>query len=323
MRTACLLLIIAAAQAELPPPPAWPTAEGKSGAALKAELHQLIRGHRVSSYSATRQALEALDQSPADPAKLRLVYSGLDDLKANFGDAAGWNREHLWPDSYGLNGRTPAYSDLHNLRACDATVNSSRGNLPYDESLAADGNLREPAHPEAPGTSRDANSWEPQEQEKGDLARALFYMAVRYEGSGGEPDLELTDDMASITSGGSRMGRLTTLLEWHLLDPPDERERTRMETVYASYQQNRNPFVDQPAFALLIWGHPLRLEARPGPAGSVELRWPDGLRRAVLQTSADLLNWETITPTIRRGGGECIAELPTAAPLRFYRLALE
>lgn len=324
MRRSALYLLLAAAALGDVPPGYYADAEGRTGAALRAALHQRIRAHRVIPYSGgatnTRIALEALDESPDNPAAVRLVYSGLDDLKANFGTATGWNREHLWPDSYGIDGAGPAYSDLFHLRACDATVNSSRGNLPFDHSRVSDGNYRAPAHIEAPGTSRDSDSWEPREEEKGDIARALFYLDVRYEGGPGEPDLQLTDDLASITSSGTRMGRLTTLIEWHLLDPPDAAERRRAEAIFAHWQANRNPFIDRPEWVTDLFGHPLRLSATLA-AGAIELRWPTGLRRTRLEESADLVTWTPVSSQPSESAGEMILRLP-AQTTRYWRLAI-
>src|SRR5262249_32930142 len=101
-------------------------------------------------------------------------------------------------------GAEPAVSDLFNLRAVDENVNSSRGNKDFDVS---DSRYLQPASPEAPGTSTDFDSWEPPDSDKGDIARALFYMDVRYEGdTSGEPDLVLTDNVGLITSTNHYMG---------------------------------------------------------------------------------------------------------------------
>jgi len=97
----------------------------------------------------------------------------------------------------------------------------------------------------------DNDSFEPRDQVKGDVARILFYMAVRYDGSDGVADLELND----FTGNGSVpfMGKLSTLLVWNNLDPVDDFERNRNEVIFG-YQKNRNPFIDYPHFADLIWG---------------------------------------------------------------------
>jgi hypothetical protein len=96
-----------------------------------------------------------------------------------------------------------------NLRPCDTLVNISRGNKYYDVSDLADRNYNAVAHTNAPLCSTDTDSWEPPDRMKGDMARAIFYMDVRYAGEyPSQPDLVLTDDVASITSNNSRMGRL-------------------------------------------------------------------------------------------------------------------
>jgi VCBS repeat-containing protein len=82
-----------------------------------------------------------------------------------------------------------------------------------------------------------------------------MYMAIRYEGGDGVPDLELTDNRSLIvgTSSGAAtayMGLLTTILEWHAFDPPDAAELERNEIVY-SFQNNRNPFIDHPEWGTL------------------------------------------------------------------------
>ena len=107
--------------------------------------------------------------------------------------------------------------------------------------------------------------WEVWEDRKGDVARAMFYMAVRYEGdthgSAGitEPDLELTDDLNLVegSNTGSNlasgyMGRLSVLLEWHEVDPVDDAERARNDRV-AEAQGNRNPFIDNPEYVSYVF----------------------------------------------------------------------
>jgi endonuclease I len=307
-----------------PPPGYYDTAEGKTGAALRLALHQIIDDHAPLSYGGgatqTRGAIESLDESPNDPGSVRLVYSGFNVLKSTFGSGDGhWDQEHLWPRPFGTAAGAPL-SDVHHLRPCDSTVNDSRGNLLFDESDPNATGYRVPAHDEAPGTSRDGNSWEPREVEKGDIARAMLYMDVRYEGDAGEPDLRLTDDLGSIVSGNTNMGRLTTLLEWHLLDPPDDAERTRNDGVY-SYQVNRNPFVDRPEWVTEVFGHPLRLTMSMH-GETLQLRWPSGLRRAVLEQSSDLAGWIQITATPGGSGNEYVLTLPATEGRKFYRLSV-
>src|SRR5688572_2038999 len=235
-----------------PPSDYYLAAEDKSGYDLRAVLHQIIRGHTVVPYSSssridTSDALKVLDRDPSNTNNVVLIYSGASSLASTFGTSDGWNREHLWPNSYGLDDRQPAFSDLHNLRAIDATVNSTRGNKFYDVSQTNSPAFKFPASPEALLCSTDSDSWEPPDNQKGDLARAIFYMDVRYDGDApNEPELIITDAIAYVLSTTNFMGRLSTLIDWHLKDPVDLRETIRNELVFRLYQRNRNPFIDHP-----------------------------------------------------------------------------
>jgi endonuclease I len=88
---------------------------------------------------------------------------------------------------------------------------------------------------------------------KGDTARMMFYMAVRYEGNdnSGTPDLGLVDRLTQ--SGEPHFGRLCTLLAWYQLDSVSAKERHRNDVVHG-WQEKRNPFIDHPEFVRAIWG---------------------------------------------------------------------
>lgn len=308
------------------PPGYYAAAQGLSGPALRAALHNIIRHTQSLPYSApvgtfdTSDALMVLDQAPGDSSRVVLTYSGLTDLKTNFGLSTGWNREHAWPQSFGASSGLPRV-DMHAMRAVDSSVNSSRGNLFYDDSDPLATGYASPAHVEAPGTSRDFNSWEPRDSEKGDLARALLYMDLRYEGTNGELDLALTDDLSLITSGGRHMGRLTTLLEWTLLDPVDAAETARMEAVQTLYQGNRNPFIDRPEWITALHGTVLRLTMTVQP-GQVTLAWPTGLRRGRLQWSSNLQTWTDSTLSVTTSGTQDMVTLATSGGPFFFRLQI-
>lgn len=223
-----------------PPPGYYDSAEGLSGAALKNALHNIIKNHTVISYTATEGALKDIDQDPNNSNNVLLHYKGTSVAKSSFGTS--WNREHLWPQSLGAD-VSPKKSDLHHLFAEDVSLNSSRGNSVFDV-----------VYPNYTGSGY-GNYWtstkfEPRNAQKGDVARALFYMDVRYDGTGGEADLALLD---TVSPNYGQMGVLSTLLQWHVQDPPDDAERARNDKIYATYQHNRNPFIDRPEFANLIW----------------------------------------------------------------------
>ena len=275
------------------------SAHGKNGKSLREAINQIISGHNVISYSSTDEVMSVIDADPINKNNVILIYSRKSDPTSNC-CSNGWNREHLWPNSYGIDNRGPAYSDIHALRPCDSNVNSSRGNKHFDESDPESRYYKFPSHPESILCSSDNNSWSPPESLKGDIARAMFYMDIRYEGKNGEPDLELTHELAEITSRNSKMGSLKTLLIWHMLDPVSEEEEIRNDRVY-EIQNNRNPFIDRPQWVSSIWGNPLQISISE-TANSIKVSWPTTIPRTVLETSKDLTQWEVIkSPIIIQG----------------------
>ncbi|MFI6102473.1 endonuclease [Lentzea sp. NPDC051213] len=217
----------------------------KTGSALKTALNGIIRTQTKLSYDQVWDALKVTDQDPNNSSNVILLYSGTSRSKSlNGGDPDDWNREHVWAQSHGGFGTAVGPgTDLHHLRPEDVTVNAVRGNLDFDNG----GNL---THPEAPGNTYDTDSWQPRAAVKGDVARMLFYMAVRYE-SGDGIDLELNNS----TSNGSSPyhGKLSVLKQWSAEDPPDAFEQRRNQLIDDSYQHNRNPFIDHPEWVGSIW----------------------------------------------------------------------
>ena len=278
----------------------YDSAHGKSDQSLREAINRIISDHKVIRYSSTDEAMTTIDADPINKNNVILIYSRRSDPSSNC-CSSGWNREHLWPNSYGIDSKGPAYSDIHALRPCDSNVNSSRGNKHFDESDPNSRYFKFPSHPEATLCSSDNNSWSPPESRKGDIARAMFYMDIRYEGKNGEPDLELTDDLAEITSSNSKMGSLKTLLIWHILDPVSEEEKIRNDRVYEN-QNNRNPFIDRPQWVNSIWGNPLQISINE-TANSIKVSWPSTIPRSVLESSKDLIQWEVINlPIIIQDG---------------------
>jgi len=231
-----------------PPAGYYAAAQGLRGAELKAALHQVIRGHTpfpyTSSSTDTWDILKDADRDPNNPANVLLVYNRASvNAAQEYNAGNGWNREHVWPRELGgfSTSETPG-TDAHNLRACNEEVNERRFIREFDyggSPVTIEG---------LTGTYADGNSFEPNDTDKGDVARIIFYMAVRYEG-GGEIDLEMDD----FTNGGRySFGKLSTLLEWHLLDPVDDFERRRNARIY-EFQRNRNPFIDNPEFAHAVF----------------------------------------------------------------------
>lgn len=229
-----------------PPSGYYDSANGLSGQALRRALHEIIKNHTVLPYTSssttdTRAALKVLDEDPNNSANVLLHYKGTSVPKATFG--TDWNREHLWPQSLGAD-VLPPNTDLHHIFAEDVSLNSSRGNSVFDNVYP---NYTNSGY----GNYWTGTSFEVRTPQKGDVARALFYMDVRYDGTGGELDLVLKDTTAPAYG---EMGVLATLLQWHQLDPPDAREQQRNDLIDSLFQHNRNPFIDHPEYVYLIWG---------------------------------------------------------------------
>ncbi|XP_010688441.2 uncharacterized protein LOC104902380 isoform X1 [Beta vulgaris subsp. vulgaris] len=228
------------------------------GKALSRKLNSVIAGHHSLSYKEVWDALKILDAADLDEPEASSgiveIYSGRIVPKGLAGKPEGWNREHLWPRSYGIT-RGPFLTDLHNIRPADVNVNSSRGNKYFGECRVGSTHCMKPANKEAASdTETDTKIWAPPYQVRGDVARAVMYMAVRYgfHQSAEGPVLRLSDSPSMVKK---EMGLLTTLLEWNELDPPSQEEKLRNERVCRLFQHNRNPFVDHPEYANLIWKH--------------------------------------------------------------------
>lgn len=253
------------------PPGYYSSVAGLDGGQLKTQLHYIIRNHKTYTYDDVYSALEKTDQDPTDTMNVILLYT-LRTVNKENKDRGGkfnykkhkytyqdaWNREHVWPKSFGFpNEKDTAYTDLHHLRPADRTMNTRRNNRSFDNGteIFYDNGGSVPTE----CLTSDEWTWEPPDAVKGDIARMIFYMAVRYEGfkKNGKKimDLEITEAVQSKSSKEPRMGRLSTLLEWHEQDPVDNWERRRNDIIYRYYQGNRNPFIDHPEFVEKIWPH--------------------------------------------------------------------
>ncbi|MDM5332388.1 endonuclease [Ureibacillus composti] len=217
-------------------------AYGKTGQALKTALHEIIDDHTQLTYSQAWQALRETDEDPNNPNNVILFYSGKSISENNNGGNVGqWNREHTWAKSHGDFGTSMGPgTDIHHLRPTDVQVNSSRGNLDFDIGGSPISGCN--------GCLKDGDSFEPPDRVKGDVARILFYMAVRYE-QGDRVDLELNE---KVNNGNNPHGKLTVLLQWNEQDPVDGFERNR-NNIIQEWQGNRNPFIDHPEWANKIW----------------------------------------------------------------------
>jgi hypothetical protein len=228
--------------------------EGKSGAVLKQAIQDIIANPnlvREQNYGDAYDILKEADQNPENSSQVWLMYveqprSKLDSQSGTSGAAGFWNREHIYCQSRGgfsdATSATPdgidvwsttnaddiaaGHSDVHHIRAEDSPENSLRSERNY----GVDYN----------GPAGNQGSWH------GDVARAIFYMCIRYNG------LNVVNGNPSENPDGF-IGDLATLLTWNAADAADDFEMNRNNVVQV-WQKNRNPFIDYPNLADYIWG---------------------------------------------------------------------
>ncbi len=252
----------------------YDSADPTNAQTLRDSLHEIIDDHVVFPYSSgaedTWDILSLADEDPLVPGQVWMIYKN-NNYTWQGGGQQAYNREHTWPQSYGfssgaLGDDNAARTDTHHLMLSDVGYNSDRGNLYFDDCSSGCNSRDTDAHenPNTPQTDTigggvndvnlfDANSFEVWDFRKGDVARAMFYMDVRYAGdTTGEVDLQLTDNASLINTGDPYMGLLSTLLEWHVADPVDDIERNRNDIVFGK-QLNRNPFIDHPEWVECIF----------------------------------------------------------------------
>ncbi|MEU8679132.1 endonuclease [Streptomyces sp. NPDC048560] len=223
----------------------YQAALGKTGPALESALHTIISDQTRLGYSQVWDALKDTDEDPADSSNVLLLYTGRSQSKnENGGEPDQWNREHVWAKSHGDFGTaTGPGTDIHHLRPEDVSVNSTRGSKDFDNGGGEVG--------EAPGNYTDSDSFEPRDAVKGDVARMILYMAVRYEGDDSFADLEPNENVDN--GSAPYIGRLSVLKRWSQEDPPDSFEQRRNDVIFDTYQHNRNPFIDHPEWVEAIW----------------------------------------------------------------------
>lgn len=239
------------------PPGYYDDAEGLYGDDLREALHDIIDNHDVQSYNSLWYHFESTDQKPNG--KVWDMYSDQPDGTPAyeydfFSDQCGnynsendcYNREHSFPKSW-FDDAAPMYTDLFHLYPTDGYVNGNRSNHPY-------GPVGSASFVSTNGSKVGVCSWpsyngivfEPIDEYKGDFARSYFYMLTRYMNlvSNWDSDMLAGNDFTSWAR--------EVLLEWAASDPVSQKEIDRNNAVY-EIQDNRNPFIDQPEFAVAIW----------------------------------------------------------------------
>ncbi|MFH1502761.1 MAG: endonuclease [Candidatus Eisenbacteria bacterium] len=237
----------------------YDAAEGLAGDDLRLALHNIIDDHTAQTYTYSWTAFYTTDDKPNG--KVWDMYSdvpgGTPPYEYTFGvdqggiggvEGTGYNREHAWPSSWSGGELLPKYSDLYTIYPTDNFVNNQRGSEPFGEVpsptwTSLNGSKR--GNCAYPGYSGIA--FEPIDEYKGDFARTFFYVTVRYYTEDAAWSTSAMTDGADILPWAVNM-----LLEWHEEDPVDRKELERNGTVYV-IQNNRNPFIDRPGFADLMY----------------------------------------------------------------------
>ena len=265
--TMTLSLLTLAANAKDPKPcPSdyYASALNKSDESLLKALYNIISSHTNIGYDGLWDAYADTDTD--EHGYYIDMYSTYD--KYTYSDKCGnysaigdcINREHSVPKSWWGGSKQEQYSDIFNIVPTDGYVNNQRSNYPY--GVCEGGTRLTNGNYVAKGrmgySTRDGYSdrvFEPDDEYKGDFARAYFYMAACYNDvistwtkSGGDAFFAGNDYPVFTTYA------IDLLMEWHRLDPVSEKEITR--NCYAhSWQDNRNPFIDHPELAEHIWGN--------------------------------------------------------------------
>ncbi|MFK7936440.1 MAG: endonuclease [Saprospiraceae bacterium] len=224
-----------------------PVLSDLSGEELRNKLVEDFKPATVLNSSGAKDFLYGYVENRND--SVRCVYSGhtlylppnVDPSVAMYMNNSpdGINLEHTYPRSKGAGGGN-AVSDLHHLFPTRIPVNESRGNFPFGEiadNQTTNWFLGNQTQSNPPNTNIDAYSeqingkFEPREDHKGNVARAMFYFYTMYESEALAADANFFESQREI------------LCEWHNLDPVDQAEWERTYRVAESQSNLPNPFI--------------------------------------------------------------------------------
>lgn len=243
-----------------PPANYYDSADGLTGENLRLALHEIIKGHNSIEYNDIWGAFWDTDNKGNDivwdmysdvpDGEPSYVYSlGTDQCGNYSGEGCCYNREHSWPQSwFNKNNKIPR-TDLHHIFATDGQVNHDRDNYPFGEVNSASSifsNGSKLGSCKTPGYT--GTVFEPIDEYKGDFARAIMYMSVRYYQEDSNWNSSPMTEKSDIKPWAIAM-----LLRWNESDPVSQKEIARNNVIYDDYQRNRNPFVDCPEYARMIW----------------------------------------------------------------------
>jgi deoxyribonuclease I len=204
--------------------------EGLRDTVLLASLEQLTKtGAKSLGYDGAKTALFGASSGvDVHGGKVECVYTGQLFSPDQLDKSGGFNTEHSWPQSEFSGDSTTQKSDLHHLFPGEQKMNSCRGSYNYGDTAQPDANCSAGGSGRGPSIGGSSPVFMVRFARRGDIARAHFYFAARYN--------------LSISASEE-----ATLRCWHRQDPPDADEGARNDAIEA-LQHNRNPFVDRPEF---------------------------------------------------------------------------
>lgn len=226
--------------------------ESKTGLALRSEIAALItETHKTfTSYNELSEVYRVADADPDKPGNIIWFYSGTSIKYNGLGGSVGdTNREHVWPKDGGkaFPEKSGPGSDGHHLRPTECQMNSTRGSLSFDEVEQTASNIVKQDGSTSYGNLcyKSGSFFYPGKGYRGATARILMYVQTRW---GDQYNLKFVDSAGKTKT----IGKISTLMKWHLTEPVTEEEIRRNEAVF-QMQGNRNPFIDHPEYATKIY----------------------------------------------------------------------
>lgn len=276
------------------------TATG-TGYTLKTQLYNKIKGHtdrgyaglwttysttdRDNQYDNDNTIIDIYSEKPIGTDPYTYTYStnqcGTYSVEGNC-----YNREHIVPQSV-FNESAPMVSDAHHIPPTDGKVNGMRSNYPH-------GNVATATWTSLNGSKLGSSAvsgysgivFEPINEFKGDIARMYFYFATRYENTVAGYNYDMFNGTSNqvFTTAFKNM-----LLAWHAADPVSAREIARNNALYVR-QGNRNPYIDHPEYANMIWGG--------GTADTTAPTAPTNLVASSITATSLILTWTASTDNV-------------------------
>ena len=219
-----------------------------TGMPLKSELAQKIINTHTNqlAYNDLWNVLQFTDEDPSNSSKVLLIYGYNDGdgnastdrtrIKSNYGGNNGqWNREHTYAKSLGTPdlGTSGPGADAHHIRACDVQMNNDRGSKKFASGSGNAGDV--------------GSNWYPGNEWKGDVARMMMYMYLRYSTQCAPNNVGVGSSVAVDPA------MIDLFLQWNAEDDVSTYEINR-NNLLETQQGNRNPFIDNPYLATIIWG---------------------------------------------------------------------